>query len=277
MITWNSRTRTVAAAFGALVLTGGAAGEAVATGTATAVELQPHRANYALRMVSAKGSSRFVNVQGATTTMLERTCDGWIVAERVAMHMDTQTGDRIRRDLRFTGWESSDGKRYRFASKALTNGRAEDFKGQASIEAGSAGRADYSTPPDVKLPLPRDTVFYVTFTRWLLQQAVAGRLHGEVVVFDGADDEGPERAIVFITPVKGAAEKGRDLGPLAEGRSWNIRMAFYPVDLHTSEPDFEVEARMLENGVATRFRIEFADFTVLQEAQQLEAIAPPEC
>ncbi len=248
-----------------------------ATGSGAAVELQPHRANYALSMVSAKGSSRFLNVQGATTTMLERTCDGWIVAERVAMNMDTHDGNRIRRDLRFTGFESSDGRRYHFASRGLTNGRTEDFKGTASISPGAIGAATYSTPPDFKLALPRDTVFYVTFTRWLVEQAVAGRPHAEIVVFDGADDDGPERAVVFITPVTGAAEQGKDLGPLAEGRAWNFRIGFYGNGSRSAEPDFEVEARMLENGVATRFRIEFSDFTVLQEAQQLEAIPPPEC
>jgi len=209
--------------------------------------------------------------------MLERTCDGWIVAERIAMDLDTLDGTRIRRDLRFTGWESSDGQRYQFASRGLTNGQTEDFKGTAAITPGAAGAATFTTPPDFELALPRDTVFYVTFTRWLVQQAVSGRLHGEVFVFDGADDDGPERAVVFITPVTGPAEAGKDLGPLAAGRSWNIRMAFYANNSTSATPDFEVEARMLENGVATRFRIEFSDFTMLQEAQQLEAIAPPKC
>ncbi len=250
---------------------------AVSAGTAAA-ELVPHRAIYSLSLGETDEPGQFLGVDGAVRTTLEKTCDAWITVEQVNMHVITLTGGRFKQNLTYTGWESLDGKRYRFAARTITNGEDKKFRGAARVDANNAGEAVYTKPQKITMKLPPGTQFYWGLTAWLIKQAEGGASRAEAVVFDGTDEEGPQRAIAFIIPLaKKKATAKNKLGPLLDRPGWSMRIAFYPIDGLSAVPDYEVQAVVLDNGVTPRLELVFTSFTAIQTLEKIEALDLPKC
>ncbi|MDA1088754.1 MAG: DUF1849 family protein [Proteobacteria bacterium] len=250
-------------------------GLAVSVGLAAA-ELLPHRAIYSLSLGETQEPGQYLGVGGAVQTTLEKTCDAWITAEQVNMDVTTQSGDNLKQKLAYTGWESLDGKRYRFAARSVTNGDDKRYKGVAHVDSKKPGEAVYSQPNKITMKLPPGTQFYWGLTAWLIKQARAGESRAEAVVFDGTDEEGPQRAVAFIIPLVKQAAKNK-LGPLLDRPGWTMRIAFYPLDSRAAEPQYEVQAVVLDNGVTPKVKMVFSSFTAIQTLEKIEALTSPKC
>jgi hypothetical protein len=245
---------------------------------AAAPDYAPHRAIYSLSLGKADSSGRYVNVSGAVKTSLEKTCDAWITAEQVDMRVETQVGGELRQNLDFTGWESFDGKSYRFVARSRSNGQSKSFKGSARADPDGKGEAVYTHPKPIKMELPPGTHFYFGLTRWLIEEAQRGASRAETVVFDGTDETGPQRAVAFFIPLsKEGAKTKAGLGPLVERPGWKVRLAFFPVDGTGAAPDYEVEAVLLENSVTPRLEMVFTGFTAVQTLEKIELLEQPRC
>ena len=94
----------------------GIAAMTVVSTPVAAGNLVSHKAVYHLLPGPISGQVPYDGVEGLVTRSVERTCDGWIVAEHMVMHILTRVGGVIDREIRFTSWESTDGTRYRFAA-----------------------------------------------------------------------------------------------------------------------------------------------------------------
>ena len=247
-------------------------------GRAAAADLLPHRAIYSLSLGKADSSGRFIGVSGAVKTSVERTCDAWITAEQVDMRVETQVGGELRQILDFTGWESLDGKAYRFVARSRSVSEQKNFKGSARADPDRAGEAVYELPKKSNVALPPGTRFYFGLTQWLIERATTGASRAETVVFDGTDETGPQRAVAFIIPLgKTGAKVKTGLGPMVERPGWTMRIAFFPIGGTGAAPDYEVEAVLLDNGVTPKMEMVFTGFTAVQTLEKIEALETPKC
>lgn len=251
----------------------------LAAAAPAAAGLVPHRAIYSVKLGSVRSNAGFVDVRGAAKVMLEKTCDGWIMTQEMSMDMGTAAGGMVKQDSRVAGWESLDGKSYRFAVRNVTGRQVEGFKGEAkSGGPGHPGRATFKVPPGKTMALPEGTLFPAGHTAWLIERALAGDRQAPRVVFDGADGQGPRKVIAFIGP---PVETGRDgkkgLGALVQRPGWNIRMAFYPLDSRAAAPEYEIEILQLDNGVVPRLVQDYPQLTVIMTMEKIETIPAPRC
>jgi hypothetical protein len=246
---------------------------------AAAVELAPHRATYRLSMGAGVAEGRFVGVDGLMTIALEKTCDGWLLNQSLAMRLAARDGAEIRQGLRFTGWEALDGTRYRFIARTQTNGRAVDSRGEARAGgAGRAGEAQFTSPDAKTVALPEDALFPVAHTAWLIEQALAGRRQAPRAVFDGTGGEGPQEASAFIgARLEPGQHKKGDRGPLTERPGWRMRIAYFQLEGRTQTPEYEVEVLQLDNGVAPWLVLDFRDFRVALDLDKIEVAPLPAC
>lgn len=243
-----------------------------------AADLVPHRAIYSLSLGKADSAGRFVGVGGAVESTVERTCDAWITAEHVEMRVETQIGGALQQELKFTGWESLDGRKYRFVARSRTNTEQKDFKGSAQSNPDRPGEAVFTQPKKFTIELPPDTHFYFGLTKWLIERAKTGAKRADTIVFDGTDETGPQRAIAFIIPLgKGGTKTDQGLGPLVQRPGWTMRIAFFPIGGTGATPDYELEAVVLDNGVTPRMELVFAGFTAIQKLEKIEALEMPRC
>lgn len=252
-------------------------------GEGLAAEMVSHKAFYSMKLGNVRQGSDFVGVRGKMGLSMERTCDGWTMSQNMRMDLSTPEGNEVLQDLRFTGWESTDGRRYRFFASNTVNGEREDFRGRVlKPTATGPGNAIFRIPEGRKIPLPEGTLFPIGHTAWLIDKARAGERQLSTPVFDGADGEAPQQVSAFIGAKfkpgqQVPMEKLKALGPLAQAAGWKIRMGFYELDSHASAPDYEIEILQLENGVTSSMLLEYPDFSVVLTLEQLEEIPSPDC
>jgi hypothetical protein len=242
-------------------------------------ELVSHRGVYGLKLGAVRQGGAYVDARGALNMVIEKTCDGWVLAQDMAMELDTVQGGQVRQAVRFTGWESLDGLHYRFIARTQTGSERRDSRGEAHIEAaGKAGEVMFQAPEATKMMLPPGTRFPVSHSIWLIERALAGDNQAPSVVFDGSDGEGPQQVTAFIGRRMEPGEHSKaSLGPLAEHVGWNMRLAFFPTDGQNASPEYEMEVLQLSNGVAPRLVLDYRDFTVILDIKKIEPLPTPAC
>lgn len=241
-------------------------------------DIAPHQALYSLSLGKATSSGNFSDVQGMVNSRIEKICDAWITTEQIKMRVKIRTGATISHDLTYTGWESADGKQYRFAASSVQDGQETRFRGRAWSQQDKPGLAVFSEPKKFDIALPPGTQFYFGLTAWLIEQAEAGAKRAETVTFDGTDEEGPQRVVAIIMPLKNKSSiMWGKFGALLDRPGWTVRLAFYAIDSKDAAPDYEVEAVILDNGVTPRMEMIFSEFTAIQKLVKIEALEGPEC
>lgn len=246
---------------------------------ADAADIVSHRGIYNLKLASSRQGGPFVDARGGLDMTIEKTCDGWLLTQDLVMELATAQGTEVQQLIRYSGWESLDGGRYRFVSRTQTGPEQKESRGNARIVSGDlSGEADFQAPSARKVKLPPGTRFPIAHAAWLIDRALAGENQAPSVVFDGTDGEGPQNVTTFIGRKVAAKEHGRGtLGALAERDGWTMRLAFFTEGSREASPEYEMEIFQLSNGVAPRMVVDYRDFSVVLDIQKIEPIAAPAC
>lgn len=244
-----------------------------------AADLAPHRALYAATLERVQSGAGIVAASGTMAVSLERACDGWISTLQTVVDTALDDGRSLRQDLRFAGWESLDGKTYRFSSRQRIGEAEVGFKGSArGADPATAGSAEFVAPAKKTLALPKGTLFPIGHMAWLIDRALAGRRQDVSLVFEGAGGEGAKQVAVFIGPRQAPlADAAARLGELAARPGWSMRMGFYAPDGRAPTPDYEAEVLQLDNGVARVMVLGMGGFMVRMTLLKVEALPAPRC
>jgi len=250
----------------------------VPTFAAAAADLVAHRAVYEIKLGQVRSGSNISAVKGVMSLVLEKTCDAWIMNQKLATTFSTVEGQGIEQKFYFTGWESKDGTRYQFVVQNVTNGKTEKFKGRARAGGTTDGSAAFTAPKAIKHVLPADTLFPIGHMAYLIKSAEAGKRQVPRPVFEGAEGEGHQKVFAFIGPRQTPEQHGQGrLRPLLRRDGWKMRLAFYKADAQSGVPQFEIELLQLDNGIVPRMVQEFPEFSLILDLKKLEAIAAPAC
>jgi len=237
----------------------------------------PHRAFYSMRLLEGGG---IMSANGVMTMSIEQTCDGWVFTQDLNAVFAMEGNFDIRQKALFTSWESLAGDEFQFASRIETDGVAEEAKGKASLDP-AGGLADYEAPQKATISLDAGTLFPISHTAWLIDQARAGERQASRTVFTGSEEIGPELINAFIgdNGETGMTPTGVTIldDPLTEGDGWPMTLAFYDVGDREGVPSFEMRTLQLANGVAPWLVMDFGDFSTLLVAEKIERIDPPSC
>ena len=261
-----------------IFLVSAAVGAFFACGASFAAELVPHRALYGLKLGAVRAGGLAGHADGGMELVVEKACDGWIQTQRLIMEIVAANGLRINEEVRFAGWESFDGRNYRFTSRRRSGSRRLDAKGEARAGGAGAALATFKLPEAGTMPLPRDVVFPVGHTALLIERARAGARQVVRPMFDGTDGAGPREVAAFIGPQRQPAKNDTArLGPLVGRPGWTIRLAFYPLGGAAAVPEYEMELLQLDNGVAQHLVLDIGDFSVILELERIERVSEPSC
>jgi hypothetical protein len=269
----------------------GVAGMAVAAALASAPAaaaaggLVSHKAVYHLLPGPISGQTPYDGVDGLVSRSVERTCDGWIVAEHLVMRVQTRVGGVIDREIRFTSWESTDGTRYRFAATIKSKAGDEDIKLKGRLDVareGAGGVAVYAEPEGKKTAIPENTYLPIGQVRKMLAAAQAGEKQTRFHVFDGTEENGPELMSNVVTGrLKAGEGKGLQTawGPLAMGPGWRMSSAYFETKGKQPEatPSYQLTMELLDNGVPRRMEMDLGGFIVVQALKEIRPLPEPNC
>jgi len=244
---------------------------------AFAVEIAPHRALYSLTLGSSKSSSGVVGASGAMVYEWGETCDGWTVQQRFRLRLQYAEQDGVDVSSNLVTWESKDGLRYRFNERRLRNGEPdEEIKGEAKLDdAGKGGTAEFSRPEATTLTLAPGVLFPTAHTILLIDRAQAGEQFVSKQVFDGATVENASQITAGAAAAPGG-DKSAD-NALLKRPSWRVRLAFFPADNKSGQPDYELGMKLLDNGVSQDMSLDYSDYIIRAKLDEIEALPRPNC
>jgi hypothetical protein len=244
--------------------------------------IAPHRAIYTMGLASVKNGSTITDVSGHMLFEWRDVCDGWAIQQHMQLHFtyaDSDDQDVVSTELT---WEAKDGKRYNFNIRRVTNGQeTENYRGKAVQNPDGSVSVAYSTPEGKTLQLPVGTLFPSAHTALILQDAARGENFFTRRVFDGSDEDGSSDISVFVTPQHAADDAGLNAkvkeNPLLSGTAWPVHMAFFKTDDKAEEPDYEMDLNLFANGVARRLKIDYGDFSVMGNLDEIQELPAANC
>lgn len=271
----------LALAAAALIAAGAAIGVAIGAGPAVAapqIDLASHQAIYKLSMASVRNGSPVVGVAGRMQLAFTDACDGWTVEQKFQLHFSYAEGEDMEMQTNYATWESKDGKRFRFNTRKMTNGKAEeDLSGDATLNGAAGGMVRYKAPKEAELPLPAGTIFPTAHTVLLIQQARAGEHFFARPLFDGSDAEG-STVVTAVIGRAGPVEAAKDQpAELRRDQAWPVHLAFYGSDPAAAEPEYENVQKQLDNGVVQSMVIDYGTFKVNAVLESIKVIPKNPC
>jgi hypothetical protein len=239
------------------------------------VDLLSHRAAYRLSLAESDVVGGLTAVRGALVMEWRASCEGWLSNQQLGFVAETPEGPGFAYDVRFSSWESIDNRQLRFNVRSFDeNGETEAFRGRASLDGpGGRGVVDYALPGDVAdIELPSGTMFPTQHVRSLIRAAQEGRT---VVTHDVFDGSGPE-ALTRVTAVIGQPHAGDAVGAPGQ-RLWPVSLAYYGVASPEETPQFELSFELAADGVLYEVRLDYGDFTLKADLEEMERFDSPSC
>lgn len=248
-----------------------------------AADIAPHRALYSLTLGSAKSNSGVVGASGGMVYEWGETCDGWTVEQRFHLRLQYAEQAGVEVSSTLVTWESKDGLRYRFNERRLRNGEPdEEVRGDARLDGpGQGGVAEFVRPEAATIALTPGVLFPTAHTLFLIDRARAGDSFVARSVFDGATVENASQitAVIGAEQAPSASATGDKLldNPLLQRPSWRMRLAFFPADGKSEQPDYELGMRLLDNGVSQDMSLDYGDYVIRAKLDEIEALPKPSC
>lgn len=237
-------------------------------------QLQPHRAEYALRLGTAVNAARV----GSAVQDLTLTCDGWRLKRDVKGEIALSASWKMSLASRLDGEEQRSGDAFRYRIQQAQNGTERETHGKVQ-RAGKELRAEITSPTGpAQFLLPPHTLMPVALIDHLIERLRGGPARFPAPAFD-AEAIG-DAFLIDVTPMDPSAIRGRRPAdkPLAvPGKSWAALMSFARGGNQEQKPLFTISAQVFESGILDRLTVETPMATVTADLLALEMRKPPSC
>ena len=248
------------------------------------VRLTPHRVVYDLALAQGGGSRSVEAVRGRIVfEFTGDACEGYALNYRqVTVLESAETGARTS-DLRTTTFESGDGKSLRFktdsqmegAKRSAVDGDAELQPGRLTVRLKQPKRETFSVPGDALFP--------TAHMKHLISAARAGETTLTIKVFDGSDDGRKvydTLAVIGRRIEPGAGERlesaARQDGLMRLPR-WPVTLSYFALGEGERTPIYTLSFELYDNGVSRALRLDYGDFALNGDLQNLELQAESPC
>jgi hypothetical protein len=239
-------------------------------------QVQPHRAEYALRLGAAANAPRI----GTAVHDLSQDCAGWHLKRDIKTEIALTTSWRMSVASKMDADEQRNGNGFRFSTLQIQNGSQREIKGRVQRKAGET-RAEIvlaGSPPN-QFVLPPPTLMPVAAIDHLIHQLQAYAASFPALMFDG-EVIGDAFLIDVTEQDRAALRAARPADqPVAmpAAKSWPVFMTFTRGREQDQRPLFTVSALVFDNGVLDRLTVETGLLSVTADLQALEMRPAPVC
>ena len=237
-------------------------------------QIQPHRAEYALRLGAAANAARV----GSAVQDLTLTCDGWRLKRDVKGEIALSATWKMDLASKLDAEEPRAGDAFRYTTLQVQNGTERETHGKVQ-RAGNELKAQIVSPSGpAQFVLPPPTLMPVALIDHVIERLRGGAAGFPAVAFD-AEATG-DAFLIDVTPMDPGAIRGRrptDKPVAVPGKSWAASMSFTRGGNQEQKPLFTISAQVFESGILDRLTVETPMATVTADLQALEMRKPPTC
>jgi len=239
-------------------------------------QVQPHRAEYALRLGAAANAPRI----GTAVHDLSQDCAGWHLKRDIKIEVALTTSWKMSLASKMEGDEQRNGNGFRYSTVQIQNGSQREFQGKVQRKGGET-RAEivFAGSPPSQFVLPPPTLMPVAAIDHLIQRLQANAASFPALMFDG-EVIGDAFLIDVTEQDRAALRAARPAdGPVAmpAGKSWPVFMTFTRGRQQDQRPLFTVSTLVFDNGVLDRLTVETGLLSVTADLQALEMRPAPVC
>ncbi len=239
-------------------------------------QVQPHRAEYALRLGVAANAPRI----GTAVHDLSLDCTGWHLKRDIKTEIALTASWKMSLASKLDGQEPKSGNAFRFSTVQVQNGSEREFKGRVQRQGGElkAEIVQAGAPPN-QFVLPPPTLMPVAAIDHMIERLQANAANFPALMFD-AEVMGDAFLIEVTEQPRNQLRAGRSVDkPVTAptGKSWPVFMTFTRGRQQDTRPLFSVGALVFDNGVLDRLTIETGLVTVTADLQSLEMRPVPNC
>jgi hypothetical protein len=259
------------------------AGTAPAASEPDVVRLTPHRVVYDLALVKGGGARGMEGARGRIAfDFTGDACEGYALNYRqVTVLEGGETGTRTS-DLRTTTFESGDGQTLRFktdsqlegAKRSAVDGEAERRSDRFSIRL--------QQPQRETLSFADAPLFPTANMKRLIAAARSGDTTLNAKVFDGSDDGRKVYDTLAVigrrlAPGAGDVETAARQDGLARLPRWPVTLSYFAPGEGERTPVYTISFELYDNGVSRALRLDYGDFILTGELQNLQLQAESAC
>ena len=248
------------------------------------VRLTQHRVVYDLALAKSGGSRSMEAARGRIAfEFTGDACEGYALNYRQVTVLESgETGARTS-DLRTTTFESGDGKSLRFKTdsqmegtkRSAVDGDAELQPGRLTVRLKQPKRETFSVGGNVLFP--------TAHMKHLIIAARGGETTLTVKVFDGSDDG--RKVYDTLAVIGRRIDRGSGEGLEAAARQdglvrlprWPITLSYFAPGEGERTPIYTISFDLYENGVSRALRLDYGDFALTGDLQNLELYPESAC
>lgn len=252
---------------------------------AATATLVPHRAIYDLKLQKSQGRRPVEAVRGRILyDFAGNSCEGYALQFRQVSELDAGEGKVTFSDLRATTWEDGSAKNFRFASQNFLDSRAVDVvDGRAERKAGEVA-VTLSKPAPKNVELDSKIIFPAEHMRLIIEAALDGKTLLELPVYDGS--ETGEKVFNTLTVIgremsadKPLNDASAKIPAMAKMPRWPVTISYFDKTGSGGEqtPVYAIGFELFENGISRALSLDYGDFVILGEMNQLDVTEAPPC
>lgn len=240
-----------------------------------AAQLQPHRAEYSLRLGTALNATRI----GRIVQDIRLDCDGWRVRRELSVEMSLTPTLKVGITSRMEGEEQRGGNGFTWRTAQVVNGSRREVGGTVQRSV-SGYRVDLKMEdgPEQSI-LPPLTLMPVAAMDYVVRRLIAGSEAFPVLLF-GAEADGA----AFLVDVRKAADGTPEASPPSQrfvkvpGRqSWPFVSAITRPAQRDGKPILTLRGRLFDSGVMDGLVVDAGVVTVAAYLRNLEMREAPNC
>ena len=237
-------------------------------------QMQPHRAEYTLRLGTALNATRI----GTIVQDIELTCDGWRIRRALSVDASLTPSFKVSFTSRLEGDEAR-GKAFTWRAVQVLNGAERQVQG--TVEKKDGTWQVERTTPDGPAPsvLPSFTHMPVAALDWLLRRLAGGSESFPLLAFVPEAEGG-----AFLLDVKRTAAGAADTPPPSQRRvevpgtqSWPFSMTVTRAGQPDTKPIVTLRGRLFDSGVMDGVVADAGVVTVAAHLRDLQMREAPTC
>lgn len=238
-------------------------------------QLQPHRAEYVVRLGTAANAPRV----GRVLQDITQDCKGWHIRRDFTSEISLTPSLKVSLAAELDGDETRDGEGFLYRTALNANGDKQDTRGKVAWADGEFHADIESSKGPTHIVLPAPTLMPVTTVSYLVD-----RLQAKIMAFSAFMFSAEAMGDTFRIDVKELDQKALKPPPpvvkpvaVPASQFWPVSLTFTRLGSETKDPLFSMRAKMYSSGVLDRMTVDAGIISVMADLQTLKMHETPTC
>lgn len=231
-------------------------------------QLQPHRAEYSLRLGTALNAPRI----GTLMQEITLDCTTWHIERDISVEIPLTPSLKIGVTSRLSGTETHEGDSFKYRAVRIQEGVERKIRAEVQQKDGTI-QVDIATSDGPQLlTLPPRTLMPISGIRHLVTLLNEGATSFSFRIL-GAEEAGAvlsvdvKRVDISVFPPRPRTVKPMEL---PSGEAWSVQMTVSRADPEAAKPSLSIRATILGSGVIERLLVDTDMITLAAYLQAVE-------